>query len=93
MLAPLRAAYMPPTGGVYLSVALVWLWKVDRVPLTRWDLVGGAVIIAGWGVSSGAVGALFRESALRIGDAHKPIQLGDRHELPIVRNAMPGTVA
>jgi small multidrug resistance family-3 protein len=34
-------------GGVYIAVALVWLWKVDSVPLTRWDLLGGAVALAG----------------------------------------------
>src|ERR1700683_5607996 len=27
-------------GGVYVAVALLWLWKVDRVVLTPWDLVG-----------------------------------------------------
>lgn len=34
-------------GGVYVAVALLWLWKVDRVPLTAWDLAGAAVAIAG----------------------------------------------
>ena len=37
-------------GGVYVAVALVWLWKVDRVPMTRWDLAGGAVALAGMGI-------------------------------------------
>jgi len=26
-------------GGVYIAVALVWLWKVDGVALTRTDLL------------------------------------------------------
>ncbi len=34
-------------GGVYVTVALLWLWKIDRVPLTRWDLTGAAITIAG----------------------------------------------
>jgi small multidrug resistance family-3 protein len=34
-------------GGVYIVVALLWLWQVDGVPLTRWDLAGGAVALAG----------------------------------------------
>ncbi len=34
-------------GGVYVTVALVWLWKVDQVPLTRWDITGAVVAIAG----------------------------------------------
>jgi len=37
-------------GGVYVAVALVWLWKVDRVPVTGWDLAGAAVAIAGMGI-------------------------------------------
>ena len=27
-------------GGVYVAVALVWLWKIDRVPLTTTDYAG-----------------------------------------------------
>jgi small multidrug resistance family-3 protein len=37
-------------GGVYVAVALVWLWKVDRVPLTSTDVVGAAVALAGMGI-------------------------------------------
>jgi drug/metabolite transporter superfamily protein YnfA len=40
------AAYV----GVYIAVALVWLWKVDSVPLTRWDLLGGAVALTGMAI-------------------------------------------
>ena len=32
-------------GGVYVAVALLWLWRVDRVPITPWDLTGAAVSI------------------------------------------------
>jgi small multidrug resistance family-3 protein len=34
-------------GGVYVSVALVWLRTVDGVLLTRWDLTGAAIILIG----------------------------------------------
>ncbi len=34
-------------GGVYIAVALGWLWKVDRVPLSRWDVIGASVALAG----------------------------------------------
>ena len=34
-------------GGVYVAVALIWLWRIDRVPLTLWDIVGAAVSITG----------------------------------------------
>jgi small multidrug resistance family-3 protein len=37
-------------GGVYISVAMVWLWKVDRVPVTRWDFAGATVAVAGMAI-------------------------------------------
>ncbi len=37
-------------GGVYVVVALLWLWRVEGVPLTRWDLVGGLVCLVGMAI-------------------------------------------
>lgn len=37
-------------GGVYVAVALVWLWRVDSVPITAWDVAGAVVAIAGMGI-------------------------------------------
>jgi len=37
-------------GGVYVSVALAWLWAVDGIPPTRWDLFGVALCLAGMAV-------------------------------------------
>ena len=37
-------------GGVYVSVALVWLWAVDAVRPTRWDLLGAALCLLGMAV-------------------------------------------
>ncbi|MCU0967346.1 MAG: YnfA family protein [Rubrivivax sp.] len=37
-------------GGVYVVVALLWLWQVDGIAPTRWDLVGGAVCLAGMAI-------------------------------------------
>ena len=34
-------------GGVYITVALGWLWAVDGVRPSRWDLLGVAVALAG----------------------------------------------
>ena len=34
-------------GGVYIAVALLWLWKVDGVRLTSWDIGGAAVALLG----------------------------------------------
>ncbi|MEL0634717.1 YnfA family protein [Pseudoalteromonas carrageenovora] len=37
-------------GGVYVCVALLWLWVVDGVKLTLWDAVGGAVALLGMAI-------------------------------------------
>jgi len=37
-------------GGVYISVALLWLWIVDGVQPTRWDIVGVAVCLLGMAI-------------------------------------------
>lgn len=34
-------------GGVYVSVALIWLWAVDGVRPHLWDLVGVGVMLVG----------------------------------------------
>ena len=45
-------------GGVYVATAIVWLWLVDGVRPTPWDLAGSAVALAGmliivWGWRQG----------------------------------------
>jgi small multidrug resistance family-3 protein len=34
-------------GGVYITVALIWLWAVDGVEPTLWDVTGALVALAG----------------------------------------------
>lgn len=34
-------------GGIYIFTALMWLKYVDQVNLSRWDLMGGLVVIMG----------------------------------------------
>ncbi|MEQ0923910.1 YnfA family protein [Acinetobacter schindleri] len=34
-------------GGIYIFTALMWLHLVDQISLSRWDLLGGAVVIFG----------------------------------------------
>jgi small multidrug resistance family-3 protein len=34
-------------GGVYIASSLLWLWLVERQVPDRWDLMGGAVCLAG----------------------------------------------
>ncbi|WP_281891312.1 YnfA family protein [Limnohabitans sp. TEGF004] len=37
-------------GGVYISVAIVWLWLVDGVRPSIWDVAGVAVALAGMSI-------------------------------------------
>ncbi|MDP9108599.1 MAG: YnfA family protein [Pseudomonadota bacterium] len=34
-------------GGMYIAMALVWLRMVDGVTLSRWDVAGSALALAG----------------------------------------------
>lgn len=34
-------------GGIYIFTALMWLKFVDQVSLTRWDIMGGAIVLVG----------------------------------------------
>ena len=37
-------------GGVYVAMALAWLWLVDGIQPTRWDLAGAAVALVGMAI-------------------------------------------
>ena len=37
-------------GGVYVGVSLAWLWAVDGVRPTAWDLAGAGIALAGMAV-------------------------------------------
>ncbi|MDS7967971.1 YnfA family protein [Acinetobacter sp. V117_2] len=34
-------------GGIYIFTALMWLRFVDQVALTRWDVLGGFIVLCG----------------------------------------------
>jgi len=34
-------------GGIYIASSLLWLWGVERILPDRWDLLGGAISVAG----------------------------------------------
>lgn len=34
-------------GGIYIFTALIWLRFVDQVALSRWDLLGGTIVLIG----------------------------------------------
>lgn len=34
-------------GGIYVAASLVWLWAAEGMRPDRWDLLGGAVTLAG----------------------------------------------
>ena len=37
-------------GGVYVTVAIAWLWWVEAVRPTRWDLLGAGLCLLGMAV-------------------------------------------
>lgn len=37
-------------GGVYIGVALLWLWWVDGIRPSAWDLAGAAVALSGMAI-------------------------------------------
>jgi small multidrug resistance family-3 protein len=37
-------------GGVYVTVAVLWLWLVENKTPTRWDLIGSAIAITGMAI-------------------------------------------
>ena len=37
-------------GGVYIFVAILWLWGVDGIRPTMWDLVGSSVALLGMAI-------------------------------------------
>ena len=37
-------------GGVYVSVAIMWLWLIDAVRPTAWDIAGVGMMLVGMGV-------------------------------------------
>lgn len=37
-------------GGVYVVVALLWLWRIDKVTLSSTDIAGAAVMLAGMSI-------------------------------------------
>lgn len=37
-------------GGVYIGVAILWLWLVEGIEPDRWDLVGASIALLGMGI-------------------------------------------
>lgn len=37
-------------GGVYVFVAILWLWGIDGIKPTLWDIVGSLVSVAGMAI-------------------------------------------
>lgn len=40
-------------GGVYVTTALAWLWCVDKVSPSRWDLLGVGMTLLGMAIIIG----------------------------------------
>jgi small multidrug resistance family-3 protein len=37
-------------GGVYIGVAILWLWAVERIRPSVWDIAGAAIALVGMSV-------------------------------------------
>ncbi|MDQ2651936.1 MAG: YnfA family protein [Chloroflexota bacterium] len=37
-------------GGVYVAVAVLWLWAADGIRPDRWDIIGSAVALTGMAI-------------------------------------------
>ncbi len=37
-------------GGIYVTTALFWLWLIEQQRPDRWDLIGGAIAVAGMAI-------------------------------------------
>jgi small multidrug resistance family-3 protein len=37
-------------GGVYVATAILWLWLIDGIQPSRWDLLGAAITLIGMAV-------------------------------------------
>ena len=37
-------------GGMYITVALLWLWSIDGIALSRWDLIGASFALLGMAI-------------------------------------------
>ncbi len=37
-------------GGVYVTVAILWLWQIDGISPSRWDIIGVAVSMVGMAI-------------------------------------------
>ena len=37
-------------GGVYVAMAVLWLWAVDGMQPTRWDMIGATVALTGMAI-------------------------------------------
>lgn len=37
-------------GGVYIFVAILWLWAIDGIKPTMWDIVGAMVALLGMAI-------------------------------------------
>jgi small multidrug resistance family-3 protein len=37
-------------GGVYVTVALFWLWRIEGIAPDRWDIIGAAFAVSGMAI-------------------------------------------
>jgi len=50
LFAWLLTLHPSTAGGMYITVALLWLYWVEGINLTRWDIAGAGLALAGMAV-------------------------------------------
>jgi hypothetical protein len=48
--APSATLAIPAYGGMYIAVALAWLYLVQGIAPTRWDMAGAGVALLGMAI-------------------------------------------
>jgi small multidrug resistance family-3 protein len=37
-------------GGIYISCAVLWMWKIEGIKPDQWDLLGASITLIGMGI-------------------------------------------
>ena len=65
-------------GGIFILLALMWGWAIDRTPPDKWDLIGSAIAVAG------ACIIMFVPRAAAAAQAHLPAGSPSSSQLSLV---------
>lgn len=81
-------------GGVYVAMAILWLWLIDGQRPTRWDLLGAAITLTGMAIimfAPRAAGSTKAERSGAAGDSRPDVHVTPPLPAPSARPAGDGT--